>query len=313
MKTLGIHHVTAISGSAQENLDFYAGTLGQRFVKKTVNFDDPGTYHLYYGDREGSPGTIMTFFPWQNAVQGKAGNGMIVATAYAAPLGAAEAWSERLGAAAGEVTERFGERVVAFSDPHGMPLEVLENPGSDSARAYGEGGVEADVALRGFHSVTLRVARPDATARVLTDVLGFDEVGEEDGRMRFVASSDEGVAGRVVDLVLAAPQHAARPGRGTYHHVAFRASGDHALEAFRSDIAAHGLRVTPHIDRQYFHSIYFREPSGVLFEIATDPPGFTHDEPLESLGQSLKLPAQHEPLRERLEATLPPLTPPSNR
>jgi glyoxalase family protein len=311
MKTLGIHHVTAMSGAAQENLDFYAGTLGQRFVKKTVNFDDPGTYHLYYGDQQGSPGTIMTFFPWANAVQGSAGNGMIVATGYSAPEGAAAAWAERLGGDAAAVTEHFGASVFAFTDPHGMPLEVVENAGAPSGLAYEAGGVDAAEALRGFHSVTLRVARPDATARVLTGVLGLEEVGEEDGRLRFAATSSEGTPGQVVDLVLASPEHAARPGKGTYHHVAFRAANDHALEAFRSEVQDAGLRVTPHIDRQYFHSIYFREPSSVLFEIATDPPGFTLDEPLDALGTSLVLPPQHEPLRAQLEQRLPKLTVPT--
>ena len=300
----GIHHITAISGPAQENLDFYAGTLGQRLVKKTVNFDDPGTYHLYYGDRKGSPGTILTFFPFAGAAPGREGSGQALAYAYAAPKGAFDGWVNRMraaGVAQGEIGERFGARVLTLRDPHGQRLELVEAERSGDS-------------LGGFHSVTLWLYDPAPTARLLTEVFGFAESGtstEPGGgeRLRLTAPGDG--PGRVVDLLRRDGAPRGRQGAGTIHHVAFRAQDDEAQMALRERLIAAGQQVTPQIDRQYFNAIYFREPGGVLFEVATDPPGFLIDETEAELGRALKLPAQHEPLRREIEAHLPALEHPA--
>ena len=294
--TAGLHHVTAISGPAHENLAFYTGQLGQRLVKQTVNFDDPGTWHLYYGDAQGSPGTILTFFPFAHAGPGREGPGQALAFAYNVPRGAFDGWVDRLGAGRGAVSERFGARVLTLHDPHGQRLELVEGPGQGDA-------------LAGFHSVTLWVDDPGATARVLTEVLGHTAVGDEaDGdtgrRWRFAAAGDG--PGRFVD-VLQRPGVAGRQGAGTIHHVAFRAADDAHQDDIRTRVAAAGFRVTPRIDRQYFNAIYFREPGGVLFEVATDPPGFAVDEDPAALGTALKLPPQYEPRRAEITAALPPL------
>ena len=295
----GLHHVTAISGPPQANVDFYTGTLGQRLVKKTVNFDDPGTYHLYYGDAAGSPGTILTFFPFAGAAPGREGTGQTLAYAYQTPRGAGfDAWADRHeGLSEGEVTQRFGARVLTLRDPHGQRVELVEDD------ITGE-------ALGGFHSVTLWLRDPAPTARILTGVFGYTEAGHESAageeRLRLVAPGG-GVAA-TVDLLRRDAAPAARQGTGTIHHVAFRASDDDHQMALREALLAAGQQVTPQIDRQYFNAIYFREPGGVLFEIATDPPGFTVDEAPEALGSTLRLPPQHEHLRAQIEAHLPPLT-----
>ncbi len=294
----GLHHVTAIAGPPQRNVDFYVGLLGLRLVKKTVNFDDPGTYHLYYGDEAGRPGTILTFFPWAHAVPGKAGSGMTSETAFSIPADTLDAWKQRL-AAAGHAfdapTERFGERVLAFRDPDGLPLAFV-------AHLVAQGAVDGE-AIRSFHSVTLRLAAPAQTARLLTDLFGYEAAGEEDGRLRFHAPGQ--APGNIIDLV--ASEARGRPGAGTVHHIAFRAHDEAEQLAWREKVRSFGLFVTEVKDRNYFRSIYFREPGGVLFEIATDPPGFTADEPADALGTHLKLPPWLEPRRAQLEAQLPPL------
>lgn len=297
----GLHHVTAISGPPQENVDFYTGMLGQRLVKKTVNFDAPDTYHLYYGDHAGSPGTILTFFPFVDAGPGRAGAGMASAYAYSVSKGRFDALMADLAARAIDFAgpvERFGQRVITLSDPDGAPVELVE---TDRA---------ADTLLDGFHSVTLWERAPEATARVLTEVFGYEAAGEEAGadgsrRLRYVAPGN--ARGNVVDIYLSEKRAIGRPGTGTIHHVAFRARSDAEQAEWQKRLAAVGLPTTPVIDRQYFNAIYFREPGGVLFEIATDPPGFTADEPLETLGQALKLPEQHERLRGQIERILPEL------
>ena len=296
--TAGLHHVTAISGPPAANVAYYTGPLGQSLVKKTVNFDDPGTWHLYYGDAAGSPGTILTFFPFVNAAPGREGPGQALAWAYGVPKGAFDGWVGRMGAGADRISERFGARVLTLQDPHGQRLELIEGAGTGDA-------------LTGFHSVTLWVDDPAPTLRVLTDLLGYIPQGEETdaqgGRRIRVAAASEGAPGRFVD-VLQRPGAPGRQGAGTIHHVAFRAQDDAHQEALREAVRAAGHRVTPQIDRQYFNAIYFREPGGVLFEIATDPPGFAVDEAPEALGQALKLPPQYEAHRARIEAALPPLT-----
>lgn len=297
----GLHHVTAICGDPQANLDFFTGTLGQRLVKRTVNFDDPGTYHLYYGDRTGAPGTIMTFFPFTDAGPGRAGDGMARAVAYAATPDDFDATMERLALDAQDFdgpAERLGQRVLTLTDPDGMKVEIAE---------------AADAAA-GFHSVTLQLADPEPTARLLVDVMGYAEDGAETtpGGERLRLRATGGGAGGYVDLLRAAPHgEIGRQGAGTIHHVAFRARDDADQLEWRARIGEAGLGVTPVIDRQYFNAIYFREPGGVLFEIATDPPGFTVDEPVESLGQGLMLPPVYEARRARIEQALPPLRIPS--
>jgi glyoxalase family protein len=297
----GLHHVTAISGAPQPNVGFYTGTLGQRLVKKTVNFDAPDTYHLYYGDRTGSPGTIMTFFPFADAGPGRAGPGMASAHAYAVTAGRFDALMERLALDAVDFegpVERFGRRVITLRDPDGAPVELVE---TDRA-----GPDELD----GFHSVTLWLRDPAPTARILTDVFGYAAVGEErhgpTTRLRLAAPGE--ARANVIDLVRTEGAAFGRPGAGTIHHVAFRAESDAVQREWRERLLSAGQQVTPQIDRQYFNAIYFREPGGVLFEIATDPPGFAVDEPVETLGQALKLPPQYEPIRDRIERVLPPLS-----
>ena len=311
----GLHHVTAISGPAQQNVDVYAGLLGLRLVKKTVNFDDPGTYHLYYADAEAVPGSFLTFFPWgEGALRGRVGAPQAAATAYGAPPGAVDLWLDRL-AAQGPLAgvdfdapqERFGERLVALRAPDGLVIEIVETP--EAGGGYTGAGVPPEAALGAFHSVTLRTARPDATLRVLTDALGYEEHAEEDGRLRMVNRAAGGRA-QYVD-VMREPGEAGRMGTGTVHHVAFRVADDEAELETRELLLGLGLKPTPQIDRQYFHSVYAREPGGVLFEIATDPPGFAADEPADALGQKLMLPPQYEAQRSIIESRLPTLTVPS--
>jgi glyoxalase family protein len=298
----GIHHVTAISGPPQQNVDFYAGILGQRLVKKTVNFDDPGTYHLYYGDPAGSPGTILTFFPFADAGPGRAGPGMASAFAYAIPKGELDAMIDELSEGDHHIpagTERFGQRVITLRDPDGAPVELIETEGA------------AD--RHGFHSVTLWERDPEPTARLLTEAFGYRAIGSERGqggeRLRLIADGAE--RGHIIDIWRADVPTVARPGRGTIHHIAFRAKTQEDQHHWQEALLKFGHRTTPVIDRQYFNAIYFREPGGVLFEIATDPPGFAIDEPVETMGSKLMLPSQHERLRDRIEAVLPPIRVPA--
>ena len=296
----GIHHVTAISGPAQENVDFYTKTLNQRLVKKTVNFDDPGTYHLYYGDHTGSPGTILTFFPFADAGPGRAGPGMASAYSYAVARGGFDALMEKLALDAVDFdgpVERFGQRVITLRDPDGAPVELIETD---------RDGAEA---LDGFHSVTLWEADIAPTARLLTDVFGYEELGHEvvDGTERLRLKTSGEARGTVIDVMRSDAASIGRSGAGTIHHVAFRAADDADQLEWREAVAGAGHSVTPVIDRQYFNAIYFREPGGVLFEIATDPPGFAVDEDVDHLGEALKLPEKYEAHRDRIEAILPPL------
>ncbi len=294
---IGLHHVTAISGGPQENIDFMTGTLGQRFIKRTVNFDAPDTYHLYYGDRDAAPGSVMTYFPFVNAGPGRAGNGMARALAYAVPVGALDAWIGRFagdGVAFDGPHERFGERMIAVRAPDGLCIELIE-----TARAQGDGPDD------GFHGATLHIDRPEATARLLTQVFGYTDEGVERAgdatRRRFLAAG----RGSVIDILSDPSAPSGRPGAGTIHHIAFRAKDNADQLSWRARAVEAGMDVTPVIDRQYFNAIYFREPGGVLFEIATDPPGFAVDEPMETLGQALMLPAQYEGKRKAIEAGLP--------
>jgi glyoxalase family protein len=303
----GIHHVTALASDPQANVDFYTGTLGLRLVKKTVNFDDPGTYHLYYGDETGNPGTIMTFFPWPLARRGTRGAGQATVTSFSVPQGSLGYWTERLerqGVLFESPRERFDEEVMTLFDPDGLQLELVARAGDP--RAPWEGGpVPAEHAVRGFEGTTLTEWNPEITSELLTGTLGFRPVAQSGDRFRFEVGA--GGPGTRVDVVAAPAAGRGRISAGTVHHVAWRVSDGAEQEAWRQKIAEDGLYVTPILDRQYFRSIYFREPGGVLFEIATDPPGFTWDEPVESLGSGLKLPPWLEPERQRIESVLPPV------
>jgi glyoxalase family protein len=303
----GIHHVTAMAGDPRANVDFYTGALGLRLVKKTVNFDDPGTYHLYYGDEVGHPGTIMTFFPWPQARRGVQGAGQATVTAFSVPEGSLGYWTERLSrldVAFDDPKPRLGEEVLTVVDPDGLRLELVARAGDDR-QGWTGGPVPADKAIRGFDGVTLTEWNLDVTQRVLADTMGFRRVGVEGNRVRFEAGP--GGAGTRVDVLVSPSAARGHVSAGTVHHVAFRAADDADQLAWRERIEESGLSVTPVLDREYFHSIYFREPGGVLFEIATDPPGFTRDETVENLGSGLKLPPWLEASRERIEAALPPI------
>ncbi|MEM9556345.1 MAG: ring-cleaving dioxygenase [Acidobacteriota bacterium] len=302
----GIHHVTAIAGDPRRNLDLYAGVLGLRLVKKTVNFDDPSTYHLYYGDAEGSPGSIMTFFPWPGARRGRHGVGQTAATAFAVPVDSIGWWRDRLQASgiASDESERFGGPLLTLRDADGLVLELVGSVTGDDPRPPWDRVVPSDHAIRGFDGVTLQEADEEPTAAAL-EVMGFRRLAEDGRRVRFVTG--DGGSGARVDVLVTPDAARGLGGAGTVHHVAFRAVDDADQLAWRSRLARAMLQPTDVKDRNYFHSIYYREPGGVLFELATDPPGFTVDEPLDALGETLRLPPWLEPARARIEAVLPPL------
>ncbi|HZF12496.1 MAG TPA: ring-cleaving dioxygenase [Thermoanaerobaculia bacterium] len=307
----GLHHVTAIARDPQANADFYAGVLGLRLVKKTVNFDDPGTYHLYYGDEVGHPGTLLTFFPWPMARLGSRGAGQATVTAFSVPEGSLGFWVERLRSLGVEFDgpeARFDEEVLTVRDPDGLLLELVARAGDERAPWAG-GPVPEAFAVRGFYNVTLAEWNPAVTANLLTETMGFRRVAEAGDRIRLATGTRaEGGAGSLVDLLATPSASRGVISAGTVHHVAFRAANDTEQLAWQRKLVERGLHVTPVQDRQYFHSIYFREPGGVLFEIATDPPGFTLDEPVETLGSDLKLPPWLESSRPRIEEVLPPFT-----
>lgn len=306
----GLHHITAIATDPQRNLDFYAGTLGLRLVKRTVNFDDPGTYHLYYGDRIGRPGTLLTFFPWPGARPGRVGVGEAIVTAFRVPAGAIEFWEDRLGRAAVSGVarrERFGEISLRFSDPDGLGLELVAS--GPAGESVWDGPVPAAMQIQSLHASILHLQSTEDTIAVLTQALGMVPDGKENVMSRF-RPADPGGAG-VLDLIRDVSGTSGEMGGGSVHHIAWRArDGRHQLE-LRDALVAIGLRVTPVIDRQYFRSIYFREPGGVLFEIATDDPGFLIDEAEPALGQTLRLPPQYEAGRPAIESALPALTLPA--
>lgn len=308
-KILGIHHITAIAGDAKRNFNFYANILGLRFIKKTVNFDDPGTYHFYFGDETGSAGTILTFFPWGEGIpQGRRGAGMATEIGYSVPKGSLEFWVERFekyNVIYNKPAEKFGERYLTFLDPDGLKLELTEQNTEDTRKPWETDEVKAAHATRGFHNVTLTLNSITGTAAVLTDIFGYKLVGQEGNRYRYATDAVEQAS--IIDLVELPAEKHGHVANGTVHHVAFRVKNDEILMHFREKVVEKNLNITPQIDRQYFHSLYFREPGGVLFEIATDNPGFTIDETLEDLGKGLKLPAQYESRRGDIEAHLVPI------
>ena len=306
---LGLHHITAIAGNAQQNFDFYTRILGLRLVKKTVNFDDPGTYHLYYGDESGAAGTILTFFPWEGIGQGTEGVGMATEIGYAVPEGSLDFWLERFKenkVVTGEIAQRFGETILPFKDPDGLSLSLIIPEKADTRTPWETDTVKKEIATRGFHSTTLSLQKIDETAKVLTDIFGYSLVSQEGNRYRFITDTVETAS--IVDILELPDGIRGRNAAGTNHHVAFRVKDEAAQMEFREKILSKNLQITPKIDRDYFFSLYFREPGGVLFEIATENPGFTADEPLSELGTHLMLPHQHAHLRDDLEKILPKLS-----
>ncbi len=303
----GIHHVTAIAGKATRNYDFYTRVLGLRFVKKTVNFDDPATYHLYYGDEVGHPGTILTFFPWEHAAEGRGGGGLAQQTAFRVPASAIGYWTRRFverGVTHQAIERRFGEPVLSFTDPDGMSLALVGAAGAEAEAAWQGADVAAEHAIRGFHGVTLMIEDAGKTAAVLRDVLGFKDAGTDGPFARFHASE---AIGGIVDLREAKGFIPGRLGRGSVHHIAFRAADDASQATIAQRVRELGLQPTQQLDRNYFRSVYFREPGHILFEIATDAPGFAVDEPVATLGRDLKLPPFLEGRRKEIEAVLPAL------
>lgn len=302
---IGLHHITAIAGNAKRNFDFYTNILGLRFIKKTVNFDDPHTYHFYFGDAKGSAGTILTFFPWEGITPGRRGTRMATEIGYSVPENSFDFWIKRFEAnkvTYNKPSEKFGEPYLTFLDPDGLKLELIVSKKPDSRTPWETAEVKADVATKGFHNVTLTLQNIKATADILTGIFGYKLMDQQVNRYRFVTDAIETAA--IVDLVEAPGEKPGMGAGGTIHHVAFRVKDDATQMKFRDLILSKGHQITPQIDRSYFHSLYFREPGGVLFEIATDNPGFMVDEPLEQLGTNLKLPAQYESMRADIEKHL---------
>ncbi|MEZ4866159.1 MAG: ring-cleaving dioxygenase [Caldilineaceae bacterium] len=303
----GIHHITAIASDPQRTINFYHNLLGQRLIKRTVNFDDPGTYHFYFGDEIGTPGTVLTFFPWRHVARGVHGNGEVAATAYSIPVAALDYWRDRLDAhdvAVRDLPPRFGAAGIAFADPDGMTLELIATDAPATIQPWRAGPVPAEHALRGFHSATLWVTQAAPTAELLTTQLGYTLVGQEGKRYHYQGAAND--VGLYVDLVERSGP-LARLGAGSVHHIAFRTVDDTEQVEYKELLERANYGVSPVMDRQYFHSIYFRAPSGVLFEVATDAPGFTYDESVAELGSHLKLPTWLEPQRNVIAAKLPPV------
>jgi glyoxalase family protein len=297
---LGLHHITAIAGNAQRNYDFYTKILGLRLVKKTVNFDDPGTYHFYYGNEEGTPGTILTFFPWEGIGRGQAGVGTATEIGYSVPWGSLDFWEERfkqLDVPFSERAERLGETYFSFTDPDGLNINLIIPERADERTAWETSEIQRKTAIKGFHSVTLTLKRIEETAKILTDLFGYNLLAQEGNRYRFI--TDAVPTASIVDLVEDPLGKHGRNAAGTNHHVAFRVADDTIQMMYREKIINRGIQITPKIDRDYFFSLYFREPGGVLFE------GFTVDEPLTELGKSLRLPKQYELARADIEKVLP--------
>lgn len=306
-KIEGLHHITAVSGPPKENYDFYTKILGLRFTKKTINFDDPFTYHLYYGNYEATPGSAITFFPWQGVTQGSPNTGEATVVSYAVPAGSLEFWMEHLKKTGAEFIRsesRFGETSLLIKDSEGMKNELVESGKVDVIRPQSTDDIPDKHAIRGFYGTTLSLADTSRTAELLQE-FGWKKHGEEQNTIRYT-SKPENNLGTVVDLKKE-PGLQGHFGRGSVHHIAFRVPDDAAQQEWREKLLKMGFMPTPVQDRQYFRSIYFREPGGVLFEIATDTPGFTKDEPLESLGNELKLPPWLEQHRDEIEKRLPVL------
>jgi glyoxalase family protein len=303
-KTAGIHHITAMVNDAQRTIDFYAGVLGLRLVKKTINFDRPEVYHLYFGNETGQPGTVITFFPWPKQLKGRIGTGQVGVTSYVIPMGSMKFWENRLQQFGIEFTlaTRFGERYLKFNDPDGLQLELVER-NEGPINTWNFGGVQAENAIKGFGGAVLFSAQPHRTADMLENVLGMECIGQEEEFLRF---KSEGQLGNTIEIKLN-PSVRGLMGAGTVHHIAWRAKDEEDHQGWRSLLIEKGYYPTEILDRNYFKAIYFHEEGGILFEIATDPPGFAVDEPDAELGTKLMLPLWLESKREELEETLPPV------
>ena len=307
-RILGLHHITAIAGEAKRNYNFYTGVLGLRLVKKTVNFDDPNTYHFYFGDKTGSPGSILTFFPWEGIQTGRRGARQVTEIGYSVPADSFDFWLKRFdkkNVIYNKVAEKFGEQYLTFLDPDGLKLELTATKNPDHRLPWETEEVPAEFATRGFHNVTITTNKLKPTADVLTGIFGYRLLESNVNRYRFITDAVENA--NIVDVVEVAGESAGHVAGGSVHHVAFRVKDDKVLIKFREKVHAAGLHITEKIDRNYFYSLYFREPGGVLFELATDNPGFAIDESVEDLGSGLKLPAQYESRREEIAAVLPKL------
>ena len=307
METLinGLHHVTTLAGDTQRNVDYYTNIMGLRLVKKTVNFDAPDVYHLYYGNETGSPGTILTFFPYGGIPRGRKGAGQLTYTAFSVPTAALSFWMGRLNdrnIAHSGPDKRFSETYLRFEDYDGAGIELVFND-EDQRPGWDNGRIPVEYAVRGFHTVTLNESNPDKTIKLLTETMQHTLVGEETGRFRLRASI--GGPGNYVDVLHSPGDARALQGAGSVHHVAFSTDSDETQLTIQAQLSEAGFHPTPVLDRQYFHSIYFREPGGVLFEVATNSPGFDFDEPVAELGTALKLPPQYESRRAKVEAELP--------
>lgn len=306
----GLHHITAIASDPQRNVDFYTKVLGLRLVKLTINYDDPSSYHLYYGDESGSPGSILTFFAWPAGYKGRHGVGQAQTISFEAPTGSLDFWETRLtgtGIQSERLGARFGENVLSFTDPDGLSLELIEQTQALGRPVWAGGGVPPEAAIRGFHSVTLPEHDTTATIQLLTGTMGFRVAAAEGDRTRLEAASESTERARTIDVLNVPEAGRGAMGVGCIHHVAWRTPDDDQQREWREELLEQQRHVSPVMDRQYFHSIYFSEPGGVLFEIATDPPGFGVDESVEKLGSALRLPAWMEKHREQIEALLPPL------
>ncbi|MEH7386065.1 ring-cleaving dioxygenase [Bacillus sp. JJ1521] len=303
-KTSGIHHITAMVNDAQRNIDFYAGVLGLRLVKKTINFDRPEVYHLYFGNEAGEPGTVITFFPWPKQLKGRIGMGQVGVTSYSIPPGSSEFWQKRLSKFGIDFkkSNRFGESYLAFQDPDGLELELIERS-EGPVNNWSFQGINAEHAIKGFAGATLLSAQPNKTADVLENVLGLTCIGDENGFLRF---KSEATLGNIIDIKLT-PSVRGLMGAGTVHHIAWRAKDEEDLQRWSDLLLDKGYYPTEIRDRNYFKAVYFHEDGGILFEIATDPPGFAVDEPQAELGMKLMLPSWLEEKREELEETLPPV------
>jgi glyoxalase family protein len=301
-KTAGIHHITAMVNDAQRNIDFYAGVLGLRLIKKTINFDRPEVYHLYFGNESGQPGTVITFFPWAKQLKGRIGKGQVGAMSYMIPTGSTEFWENRLDRFGIEYKSaiRFGERFLIFNDPDGLELELVERE-EGPINHWNFGGIQSENAIKGFGGTTLISAQPNQTADVLENILGLKCIGDEDGFLRL---KSEAILGNTIDIKLT-PSVRGLMGAGTVHHIAWRAKDEEELHRWRELLIERGYYPTEIKDRNYFKAIYFHEKGGILFEIATDPPGFTVDEPIDKLGEKLMLPSWLESKREEFAETLP--------
>ncbi len=307
-RILGLHHITALAGKAKQNLDFYTKVLGLRLLKKTVNFDDPGTYHLYYGDEKGSAGTILTFFPYETARRGQAGIGMATNIGYSVPDGSFNFWIDRFEkhrVIYNKPSEKFGESYLPFLDPDGLKLELVIPQKADNRQPWESEEVNGSVATKGFHSVTLTVRDIKGTASILTEIFDYKLIAQSSNRFRFQTDAVDNAG--IIDLVELPHEAPGLGGAGTNHHIAFRVKNEEVLMQFYEKVSKAGYNITNKIDRNYFFSLYFREPGGVLFEIATDNPGFGIDEPWDKLGSGLLLPPQYEPRRAQIESVLPKL------